>query len=137
MPLKCSGSTGGSGDSDALPSTLTLSQAYSLLGLDEGASYDAVLNARNALLNRYRGQDDKKMEVELAYDIIFNSRLKARLSGDLPVSNKVSVGEGEGGYDFHLPTEEKLTLSYATRYTICRLGLPTLHQRKGKSLQHR
>jgi len=82
---------GGGGDSDALPSTLTLSQAYSLLGLDEGASYDAVLTAKNALLTRYQGQDEKKMEVELAYDIIFNSRLKARLSGDLPVSNKVGV----------------------------------------------
>jgi hypothetical protein len=88
-----SGSSGGvgGGDSDALPSTLTLSQAYSLLGLDEGASYDAVLTAKNALLTRYQGQDEKKMEVELAYDIIFNSRLKARLSGDLPVSNKVGV----------------------------------------------
>lgn len=88
-----SGGGGGGGDSDALPSTLTLSEAYSLLGLDERASYDAVLSAKNALLSRYQGQDEKKMEVELAYDIIFNSRLKARLSGDLPVSNKVGVLE--------------------------------------------
>ena len=72
---------------------LSLSEAYTKLGLQDGASYDEVLNAKNMLMKEYEGNQEKRIEVEVAYDLIFNSRLKARLSGDLSVSNQVGVLE--------------------------------------------
>ena len=82
----------GDGDSEASPgSELSLREAYSLLGLPEGASYEAVVAAKNKLRARYAGEEEKATRVELAYDAIFSSQLKARLTGALPVSNKVSA----------------------------------------------
>lgn len=91
-----SGSDGGAGGGDnpeALPAAPSLREAYSLLGLKEGSSYETVLDAKNRLMERYQGQREKLKNIELAYDTIFSSQLKARLSGDLPVSNKVRFAD--------------------------------------------
>lgn len=78
------------GGEEAFPAQLTLSEAYSLLGVRENAPYEEVLSAKNKLLRKAEGNNEKQMTIEVAYDIIFSSQLKARLSGDLPVSNKVT-----------------------------------------------
>lgn len=81
------------GESEAFPTGLTLSEAYSVLGLKEDATYESVLAAKKRLLDRTGGDKDKEMEIEIAYDIIFSSQLKARLSGDLAVSNRVRFAD--------------------------------------------
>jgi hypothetical protein len=87
------GGAGGGDNSEAVPAAPSLGEAYSLLGLKEGSSYETVLNAKNRLMERYRGQREKLEDIERAYDTIFSSQLKARLSGDLPVSNKVRFAD--------------------------------------------
>lgn len=73
---------------------MTLSDAYTILGLKEGtSSYEDVMNAKNHLLNKFRSQTDRKVQVEAAYDLIFSQQLKARLSGDLQVSNRVRFAD--------------------------------------------
>ena len=89
----CGASSSSGGDSEAYPAAMSLADAYSALGLKENSSYEAVLDAKNKLLTRFQGQMEKKMEIETAYDVIFSQQLKARLSGDLPVSNKVRFAD--------------------------------------------
>ncbi len=86
-----SGSSGSSGDSSG--AAMTLADAYSILGLKETATYDSVVDAKNRLLGKFEGQTEKKMEIETAYDLIFSQQLKARLSGNLPVSNRVRFAD--------------------------------------------
>jgi len=92
-----SGATGSSGNgndsSEAFPAAMTLADAYQILGLKETANYDSVVDAKNRLLGKYEGQMEKKLEIETAYDLIFSQQLKARLSGNLPVSNKVRFAD--------------------------------------------
>lgn len=82
-----------SGDQEAYPGAMSLADAYSALGLKEGSSYESVLDAKNKLLTRFQGQMEKKLEIETAYDVIFSQQWKARLSGDLPVSNRVRFAD--------------------------------------------
>ena len=86
-------SASGSDSGEVFPSAMTLSDAYIALGLKEGSSYEAVLDAKNRLLNKFDGQTDKRLAIETAYDVIFSQQLKARLSGDLPVSNRVRFAD--------------------------------------------
>jgi len=87
------GASSSGGESEAFPAGISLSEAYNVLGLKENASYEAVLDAKNSLIQRYSGQKEKQVQIELAYDIIFSSQLKARLSGDLNVSNRVRFAD--------------------------------------------
>ena len=80
------------GDSEAFPMNLSLADAYKVLGLRDGATYDQVLGAKNKLLEECQGDQERKMQIEIAYDTIFSSQLKARLSGNLNVSNSVRDG---------------------------------------------
>lgn len=90
-PLLAKASASG-GDSEAYPTNnISVAEAYNILGLKNSATYDDVLNAKNKLVQKFKGQTEKQMQVELAYDIIFSSNLKARLTGDMPVSNKVQI----------------------------------------------
>lgn len=89
-----SGANGGGGGSESsMPMEMSLSDAYRTLGLQEGAGYEQVLSAKNSLLGRYKGDRDKCLELEMAYDRIFNSQLQARLSGELPVSASVRYAD--------------------------------------------
>jgi hypothetical protein len=89
------GSSGGDsgGGNDASSTELSLADAYSQLGLKEGSSYEAVLSAKNAMLARYKNDRERQLDIEMAYDRIFSSQLKARLSGDLSVSNRVRFAD--------------------------------------------
>jgi hypothetical protein len=86
--------SGSGGDSsEASPTAMTLADAYSILGLKETATYDSVVDAKNRLITKFEGQVEKKSEIESAYDLIFSQQLKARLSGNLPVSNRVRFAD--------------------------------------------
>ncbi|KAG7673100.1 hypothetical protein Ndes2437A_g01224 [Nannochloris sp. 'desiccata'] len=91
---RATGSSGNGGDSsEAFPAAMTLADAYQILGLKESATYDSVVEAKNRLLGKFEGQMEKKEEIETAYDLIFSQQLKARLSGNLPVSNRVRFAD--------------------------------------------
>lgn len=81
------------GDSEAFPMNLSLADAYKVLGLRDGATYEQVLGAKNKLLEECQGDQERKMQIEIAYDTIFSSQLKARLSGTLNVSNSVRFAD--------------------------------------------
>eukprot|EP00887_Chlorella_sp_A99_P003444 scaffold7.g3444.t1 len=90
------GSTGGAAEeppSSSSGTELTVAKAYSLLGLEEGASGEAVLQAKNSLLARHGGDQAACDKVEAAYDLIFMQLMRARLSGDLPVSANVRFAD--------------------------------------------
>lgn len=72
---------------------LSLADAYKVLGLRDGATYEQVLGAKNKLLEECQGDQERKMQIEIAYDTIFSSQLKARLSGTLNVSNSVRFAD--------------------------------------------
>jgi hypothetical protein len=81
--------------SEALPA-LTLEEAYHVLGLQVGSSYDDVLAKKTELLEECDASGDnqeKALLVECANDIILSSNLKARLSGDLKVSTSVRYAD--------------------------------------------
>lgn len=87
--LVCRASSGG----PELPDVLSLSEAYSLLGLKENAKSEEVIIAKNRLLKRHEADTEKKMQIEQAYDLIFMKRMKARLSGELEVSAGVRFAD--------------------------------------------
>lgn len=72
---------------------MSLTDAYRMLGLQEGAGYEAVLSAKNALLSRNKNNRERCLEIEMAYDRIFISQLKARLSGELRVAESVRFAD--------------------------------------------
>ncbi|EFN57194.1 hypothetical protein CHLNCDRAFT_143604 [Chlorella variabilis] len=76
-----------------VPPALTLSEAYATLGLGEGSAYDEVLAAKNVLLERHADDLERRYQVEQAYDLIFASQLRARLTGDLPVASNVRFAD--------------------------------------------
>lgn len=76
---------------------LTLEEAYTILGLNVGSGYEEVLSRKSELLEECQASGDdskqKALLVEMAYDTIFSSQLKARLSGDLQVSSSVRFAD--------------------------------------------
>ncbi|PSC76228.1 CHAPERONE-LIKE PROTEIN OF chloroplastic [Micractinium conductrix] len=72
---------------------LTLGEAFATLGLAEGTPYEAVLAAKNRLLEKSSDDFQRRMEIEAAYDLIFSSQLRARLTGNLPVSTNVRFAD--------------------------------------------
>lgn len=76
---------------------LTVEEAYQVLGLNMESGYDQVLARKDALLEECEKSGDdaqqKALLVEIAYDTIFSSQLKARLSGDLKVSSSVRFAD--------------------------------------------
>jgi hypothetical protein len=83
--------------SPSIEGGMTLDEAYGVLGLGTSASYDEVLARKGRLLEQCQGRGDEAQEramlIEIAYDTIFSSRLKARLSGDLDVSSSVRFAD--------------------------------------------
>ena len=76
--------------------SLTLEEAYEVLGLSVGASYDDVLARKAVLLEECEeagGNQEKALLVECANDIILSSNLQARLSGQLKVSSSVKYAD--------------------------------------------
>lgn len=86
-----------SSGSPSIEGGLTVEEAYQVLGLGVDSGYDQVLERKEALLEECEksGGDaqQKALLVEIAYDTIFSSQLKARLSGDLKVSSSVRFAD--------------------------------------------
>jgi hypothetical protein len=52
------------GDAEATPASMTLDEAYELLGVQEtSASFDQILAAKNSLARKYEGDKDKIAQV--------------------------------------------------------------------------
>ncbi|KAI8101613.1 hypothetical protein M9434_006680 [Picochlorum sp. BPE23] len=85
-------SQGGSGP-PSVEQGMSLEEAYGVFGLSTNASYDDVLERKGKLLEECQGDQERAMVVEIAYDVIFSSQLKARLSGDLNVSTSVRFAD--------------------------------------------
>lgn len=73
--------------------SLTLEEAYEVLGLSPGAPYDDVLARKSKLLEECKSNQEKALLVECANDIILSSNLQARLSGQLKVSSRVKYAD--------------------------------------------
>lgn len=73
--------------------SLTLEEAYEVLGLSVGAPYDDVLARKSKLLEEFASNQEKSLLVECANDIILSSNLQARLSGQLKVSSSVKYAD--------------------------------------------
>lgn len=86
-----------SSGSPSVEGGLTVEEAYQVLGLNMESGYDQVLARKDALLEECEKSGDdaqqKALLVEIAYDTIFSSQLKARLSGDLKVSSSVRFAD--------------------------------------------
>jgi hypothetical protein len=73
--------------------SLTLEEAYGVLGLSPGAPYDDVLARKSKLLEECKSNPEKALLVECANDTILSSNLQARLSGQLKVSSSVKYAD--------------------------------------------
>lgn len=102
---------------------MSTEEAYKVLGVNGGANFDSILSAKNRILATCGGDQEKVMEVETAYDIIFMQSMKRRLAGEIPVSptvrfadvkkkgpaqgkGKGGVTQGPGGLAFKAPRKE-------------------------------
>lgn len=66
---------------DPLPSEMSLENALKLLEVKEGASFDEILRAKNAVLSRHSGDQELAIQVEAAYDLLLMRSLTQRRAG--------------------------------------------------------
>ncbi|KAJ9527554.1 hypothetical protein QJQ45_025824 [Haematococcus lacustris] len=109
-------SRAGASGSEPSRSSPSVAEAHSILGVSATASFDEVLslhtvcqpssvvtvpaahdcvqvvNAKNKLMSGTRDQQ-RRMELESAYDVIFMQNMKKRLSGELEVSTSVRYAD--------------------------------------------
>eukprot|EP00245_Coleochaete_scutata_P005510 TRINITY_DN19139_c0_g1_i1.p1 TRINITY_DN19139_c0_g1~~TRINITY_DN19139_c0_g1_i1.p1 ORF type:complete len:329 (-),score=55.10 TRINITY_DN19139_c0_g1_i1:807-1721(-) len=65
------------------PSEMTLENALQLLGVNEGATFDEILNAKKAIVDTSGGDAEKVTQVEAAYDILLMQSLSKRRAGNV------------------------------------------------------
>ncbi|KAL6758360.1 hypothetical protein V8C86DRAFT_2597874 [Haematococcus lacustris] len=85
-------SRAGASGSEPSRSSPSVAEAHSILGVSATASFDEVVNAKNKLMSGTRDQQ-RRMELESAYDVIFMQNMKKRLSGELEVSTSVRYAD--------------------------------------------
>lgn len=66
---------------DSLPSEMSLENALKILGVAEGASFEEILRAKNAVLSKHTGDQDIAIQVEAAYDVLLMQSLMQRRAG--------------------------------------------------------
>lgn len=66
---------------DSLPSEMSLENALKILGVAEGASFEEILRAKNAVLSKHTGDEDIAIQVETAYDVLLMQSLMQRRAG--------------------------------------------------------
>lgn len=71
-----------SADQPEAAAQMSTDQAYSLLGVREGAGFDEILTAKNKLTKANEHDQDKIVKIETAYDILFMQSMKKRLAGE-------------------------------------------------------
>ncbi|XP_062209800.1 protein CHAPERONE-LIKE PROTEIN OF POR1, chloroplastic-like [Phragmites australis] len=68
-------------DSSPAPFEMTVEGALKLLGVAEGASFDEILRAKNAVLASCKDDQDAVAQVEAAYDMLLMQSLSQRRAG--------------------------------------------------------
>ncbi|KAJ1298894.1 hypothetical protein BS78_01G488600 [Paspalum vaginatum] len=68
-------------DSSPAPFDMTVESALKLLGVAEGASFEEILRAKNAVLASCKDDQDAVAQVEAAYDMLLMQSLSQRRAG--------------------------------------------------------
>lgn len=84
-----------SGDSEAVPPVQQMSyeDALKVLGLSGPSSFDQIVNAKNKQLAASQSNQEKMMEIETAYDVLFMQSMKKRITGDIEVPTSVRFAD--------------------------------------------
>lgn len=72
---------------------MTKEEAYKILKLPEGASFDRVMSAKNKLMAGPWNDADSTIQIDLAYDILLMESMKRRLSGETEVARSVRFAD--------------------------------------------
>eukprot|EP00775_Hariotina_reticulata_P012624 gene12624-12754_t len=77
-----------------LPQTISTDEALQILGLKTGeTSFEQILTAKNKQLQANQSNQDRLMEIEAAYDVLFMQSMKKRITGELEVSSSVRYAD--------------------------------------------
>ncbi|GBF91048.1 hypothetical protein Rsub_03904 [Raphidocelis subcapitata] len=87
-PWRCAASEG---DADAAPAALSLEDARGMLGVGAAATFDDILSAKNRKLSG--ADEDGRMQIEAAYDVLFMHSMKKRITGELQVPSGVRYAD--------------------------------------------
>jgi hypothetical protein len=68
-------------------------EAAKILGVSSSSSFDEVLSKKNALLSKASGDQERIMELEAAYDVVFMQSMKKRITGETNVSTSVRYAD--------------------------------------------
>ncbi|KAG8073373.1 hypothetical protein GUJ93_ZPchr0006g40744 [Zizania palustris] len=79
-------------DSSPPPFEMTVESALKLLGVAEGASFDDILRAKNAVLASCKDNQDAVAKVEAAYDMLLMQSLSQRRAGKV-VDNSIRYAD--------------------------------------------
>ncbi|TVU48455.1 hypothetical protein EJB05_08093 [Eragrostis curvula] len=79
-------------DSSPAPFEMTVEGALKLLGVAEGASFDEILRAKNAVLASCKDDQDAVAQVEAAYDMLLMQSLSQRRAGKV-VDNSIRYAD--------------------------------------------
>eukprot|EP00890_Picochlorum_soloecismus_P000935 jgi/Picsp_1/1842/NSC_05309-R1_protein len=73
------------------------SDPYKLLGIDSGASFEEIQDARNYLYEQYKQHEPSRESIELAFDTILKTKMKVRHKYGFqpPKTGKRSDAQGE------------------------------------------
>ncbi|CAD5195036.1 unnamed protein product [Musa acuminata subsp. malaccensis] len=80
-------SAGSRPDDSSAPYEMTVERALKLLGVSEGASFDDILRAKNAVLTLCKDDMEAAAQVEAAYDMLLMQRLSQRRAGKVANGN--------------------------------------------------
>merc|ERR1712216_871154 len=80
--------------SDKAPESYTMDYqgALKFLGLNEGASSEDMVRAKNQMISRYQEEEEKLKKVEAAYDVVLMRSLMKRSQGEVS-DNKVKYAD--------------------------------------------
>jgi len=77
-----------------LPTGLTAAEAYDVLGLPNTEhTFEQILTAKNKQLAANPGDQERQLQIEAAYDVLFMQSMKKRISGELEVSSSVRYAD--------------------------------------------
>ncbi|XP_072988251.1 protein CHAPERONE-LIKE PROTEIN OF POR1, chloroplastic-like [Typha latifolia] len=100
-------------DSSSTPFQMSVEDALKLLGVSEGASFDDILQAKNAIVASCKDDAEAIAQVEAAYDILLMQSLSKRRAGKVVSSGiryadvKTVRGAGEGAMPRWVQTSVK------------------------------
>lgn len=77
----------GSRADDSAPFEMSVENALKLLGVSDGASFDDILRAKNAIVASCKDDQDMIVQVEAAYDMLLMRSLTQRRAGKVVSSN--------------------------------------------------